>query len=309
MKGPFHLYLESVKARTILIFTLLWLGLAGLNIAQDLQPIPHLKNRRVVDEAQLLSAQQITSLDQKLAAFEQRKGSQIVVLIVPTTAPEAIEQYSIRVVEGEGGEDWKIGREGIDDGILLLVAKNDRKLRIEVGYGLEGAVPDITANRIINEIIVPRFKAGNFSGGINAGVDALIGLVDGEALPEPEASSGSGWEDNHWLVFMFFPLVIISQILKKLLGKTFGKMVTAGLGFVVGWWLASFSIGIILAVVILFISFMTFGGGGGRGGGYYGGGYGGGSFGGGSFGGGSSFGGGFSGGGGSFGGGGASGGW
>src|SRR6185295_10628044 len=119
--------------------------------------------------------------EQKLAAFEARKGSQIAVLIVPTTRPEAIEPYSIRVVE-----QWKLGRKGVDDGALLLVAKNDRALRIEVGYGLEGVLPDATANRIIEDIIVPRFKTGDLYAGVDAGVDAMIKVVDGEPLPPPQ---------------------------------------------------------------------------------------------------------------------------
>ena len=142
--------------------------------------VPQLTGR-VVDLTGTLGSDTITRLSDKLQAFEARKGSQIAVLIVPTTQPETIEQFSIRVAEA-----WKIGRKKIDDGAILLVAKGDRKLRIEVGYGLEGALPDVTAKRIIDEIITPKFKAGDFSGGIDAGTDRMIAVIDGEPLPAPE---------------------------------------------------------------------------------------------------------------------------
>ena len=135
---------------------------------------------RVVDQTGTLSSGDIASLTQTLKDFETRKGSQIAVLIVPTTAPETIEQYSIRVAEA-----WKIGRKKIDDGAMLVVAKNDRKLRIEVGYGLEGALTDVTVKRIIDEVITPKFRSGDFAGGISAGVDRIIGVIDGEPLPAP----------------------------------------------------------------------------------------------------------------------------
>src|ERR1700742_4315712 len=136
---------------------------------------------RVVDQTGTLSSDTIASLTQTLKDLQARKGSQIAVLIVPTTAPETIEQYSIRVAEA-----WKIGRKKIDDGALLVVAKNDRHLRIEVGYGLEGALTDATTKRIIDEVITPKFKAGDFAGGIAAGVNRMIGVIDGEKLPAAE---------------------------------------------------------------------------------------------------------------------------
>jgi uncharacterized protein len=147
--------------------------------------VPVLKTR-VTDLTGTLSAEQKGSLEQRLAAFEAKKGSQIAVLMLPTTRPEEIEQFSIRVAEA-----WKIGRKGTNDGVILLVAKDDRRLRIEVGYGLEGAIPDATAKRVISETITPRFKAGDFYGGVSAGVDRLIRLVDGEKLP-PRSSAPSG---------------------------------------------------------------------------------------------------------------------
>src|SRR5438876_6138698 len=132
---------------------------------------------RVVDQTGTLSSGDIASLAQTLKSLEARKGSQVAVLIVPTTEPETIEQYSIRVAEA-----WKIGRKRIDDGALLVVAKNDRRLRIEVGYGLEGALNDVTAKRIIDEVITPKFRSGDFAGGISAGVDRIVRLIDGEIL-------------------------------------------------------------------------------------------------------------------------------
>lgn len=275
--------------------------------AQDLQPIPPLE-ARVTDRTGTLTAQQQAALEEKLAAFEARKGAQIAVLLVPTTQPEAIEQYSIRVVD-----EWKLGREDVDDGVLLLVAKNDRRMRIEVGYGLEGVLPDATVNRIQDEFILPLFRQGDFFGGINAGVDRIIALIDGEPLPPP---------DQHWqrgrgapgliglLPFLFFAVLVGSAVLRAIFGRGLGSFMTgAGAGFFV--WLVSQAIGVALLVGFLAFIFALFSGLGGgtrwsslpRHGGW-GGGWGGGGFGGGGFGGG-----GFRGGGGGFGGGGASGSW
>src|ERR1700716_3735022 len=158
----------------ILALVICWAVAAAADIA-----VPPLSGR-VVDQTGTLSSGDIDSLTQTLKALELRKGSQVAVLIVPTTQPETIEQYSIRVAEA-----WKIGRRKIDDGALLVVAKNDHKLRIEVGYGLEGALTDATSKRIIDEIITPRFRNGDFSGGISAGVDRMIRVIDGEKLPAP----------------------------------------------------------------------------------------------------------------------------
>src|SRR5579862_2554596 len=165
----------------LLIFLIGWPFAATAQVA-----VPPLSGR-VVDQTGTLSAGDIDTLTQRLKDLERRKGSQVAVLIVPTTQPEAIEQFSIRAAEA-----WKIGRKKIDDGALLVVAKNDHQLRIEVGYGLEGAIPDVTARRIIDEVIVPRFRTNDFAGGISAGVDRIIGLIDGEPLPapQPEASHG-----------------------------------------------------------------------------------------------------------------------
>lgn len=158
---------------------LLLLLTCGLALAQTI-PVPPLQ-ARVTDQTGTLNGAERSALDSKLAALEREKGSQIAVLLLPTTGDDTIEQYGIRVADA-----WKLGREGVDDGIILLVAKNDRKLRIEVGYGLEGAVPDVIAKHIVADIITPYFRQGDYYTGISAGVDALIAAVKGEPLPEPK---------------------------------------------------------------------------------------------------------------------------
>lgn len=240
-------------------------------------------------------------LEDKLARFEQSKGSQIVVLIVPSTKPETIEQYSIRVAE-----KVKAGRKGVDDGVILVVAMSDRKMRIEVGYGLEGAIPDIYAKRIITNVITPEFRHSQFASGINKGVDAIITLIEGEDLPVVTSTSnksdGSGMKFSVGLVVV---ALIVLSVIKSMIKKS-------GLKFVIAFIIAIL-IGVVFANIIMgvfsliFSLVVLFGNSSGRGGGgYYGGGYYGGS--GGGFSGGGGFGG-FSGGGGGFGGGGASGGW
>ena len=171
--------------RGLLLAAWLWLMAAVVAPAyaqQGLVAVPQL-TARVTDLTGTLTADQSSALEAKLAAFEQSKGSQVVVLIVPTTQPEAIEQYSVRVVD-----QWQLGRGKVDDGVLLLVALNDRKVRIEVGYGLEGALPDATANRIIQQDITPAFKRGDYYNGISTGVDRIMRVIEGEPLPEPEFS-------------------------------------------------------------------------------------------------------------------------
>jgi uncharacterized protein len=260
---------------------------------------------RVVDQTGTLSASDIASLTQKLKDLETRKGSQVAVLIVPTTAPETIEQFAIRAAE-----TWKIGRRKIDDGALLVVAKDDRKLRIEVGYGLEGSLTDVTSNRIINEIIVPKFRIGDFAGGIAAGVDRIIAVIDGEKLPAPVSREQNPDILSHidpLNPFVLFALIIVGGILRSVLGRLAGSTATAGVVGLLAWFVAgSLGASLVLGVIAFFLTMFaeTVVSPGGRGG-YIGGGW---SGGGGSFSGGGS-GGGFSGGGGSFGGGGASGSW
>lgn len=272
--------------------------------------VPHL-TRHVTDLTGTLTPQQVDALDAKLVALEQRKGAQLVVLMVPTTGDQDIESYSLAVAEAN-----KIGRKGTDDGILLLVAKNDRKDRIEVGYGLEGAVPDAATARIRREFIESRFKQGDFYGGLDAGVDALIKLIDGEPLPaprEPRQPRG-GLDLGHAMLIGLF----VALFLRRLFGRAhvivrtpLGAALTGGLLWLIA---ATVGVGVLGAIIGGIVMLMPGGGGrsiGGGGwggwGGFGGGGWGGGGFGGGGFGGGS--GGGFSGGGGSFGGGGSSGSW
>ena len=274
---------------------------------------------RVVDQTATLSSGDIASLTQTLKDFETRKGSQIAVLIVPTTDQEPIEQFSLRVAEA-----WKIGRKKIDDGALLVIAKNDRHLRIEVGYGLEGALTDVTTKRIIDEDITPKFKSGDFAGGVSAGIDRMIRVIDGEKLPAPEPAH---WETPELLdyinpanPFVIFGLIILAAVLRSALGRFIGALATGGIVGVFAWFVAgSLAAAILLGVVASVVTFLVQNMGStgpgpgagrrryGRDGGWVVGG-GGGSWSGGSSSSGSDSGG-FSGGGGSFGGGGASGSW
>ena len=183
--------------------------------------IPQLSTR-VTDLTQTLSPAEQAQLEQKLAAFEAKKGSQIALLIVPSTQPEEIEQYAIRVVD-----KWKIGREKSDDGVLILIAKNDRKMRIEVGYGLEGAIPDLYAKRIISEVIGPKFKQGDFYGGLDSAVDKLTGLIEGEALPEP--STQATRSGDFPLGILLFIGLFGAAILPSIFGRFFGSTANAGL--------------------------------------------------------------------------------
>jgi uncharacterized protein len=257
-------------------------------------------SRRVTDLAATLSAQQVAELDSQLAALEARKGSQIAVLIVPTLEGEDIAAFGIRVAD-----KWKIGRTKVDDGVILIVAKNDRKLRIEVGYGLEGAIPDAIAKRVIAETITPYFKSGDYYGGLAAGVAQLAKLIDGEALPAPSRPNRTDIPDDGWLTFIVLGF-IFGSFLAPILGRGAASGV-AGLGTAGLAWMSSGVLlssllmggGVLLAVLLLGAMAR---GGGGWGSGGYGGGWGGGGFGGGG-------GGSWGGGGGGFGGGGASGSW
>jgi uncharacterized protein len=255
---------------------------------------------RVTDLTGTLTQEQRASLEHRLQSFEARKGSQIAVLMVPTTEPEAIEQYALRVAER-----WKIGRKNADDGAILVVAKNDRALRIEVGYGLEGALNDATASRIIREVIVPRFREGDFYGGINAGVDRMVRIIDGEPLPEPPSPApqvGGGLGQS--LPILLILAIVVGGVLRRILGRTGGALATGGAVGAVAWLLVGAVAIAVMAGILAFI-FTLVGGGAGRG---YPGGFPGGI--GGGFGRGGGFGGGgFRGGGGGFGGGGASGRW
>ena len=282
--------MKSARA-CILALLLCWGFAAFADVA-----VPPLSGR-VVDQTGTLSSGDVAALTQTLKNLEARKGSQVAVLIVPTTAPETIEQYSIRVAEA-----WKIGRKKIDDGALLVVAKNDRKLRIEVGYGLEGALNDVTARRIIDEIITPKFRNGDFAGGISTGVDRIIGVIDGEPLPAPapRQSSGSSHNFDPLNPFVLFAIFVVGAILRTTLGRLIGSVATGGVVGALAWFIAGSLAASLIAGAIAFIFTMfgdsvasSSGGGSGNWSGS----------------GGSSDSGGFGGGGGSFGGGGASGSW
>jgi uncharacterized protein len=235
----------------------LWLLLASflLGTAQAEVAIPPLK-QRVTDLTSTLDISQIQTLEAKLAAFEKAKGSQIAVLVLPTTQPEVIEQFAIRVVEV-----WKLGRKGVDDGVLLLVAKDDRKLRIEVGYGLEGALNDATAKRIVAEIISPAFKQGDFYGGIDAGVTAIIKVIDGEPLPPPTSGGQAQGSDSDSLSNLlgigFFIFLIGNIILRHMLGRLpSGLLVGGAIGAIAWFMLLSMGIAIVVGVVAFILSLM-----------------------------------------------------
>lgn len=274
-----------------------WAALAG---AQALPPVPAL-SARVTDLAAILDAGQRDRLEDRLAAFEREKGVQIAVLLVPTTQPESIEQYALRVAE-----QWRLGRQGVDDGVLLLVARDDRKLRIEVGYGLEGALNDATAKRIVAETIAPHFRERDFYAGIAAGVEGIVAAIGGEPLPPPretERQAGGGGSDfEDIFVLGLVLLTFVAGILRAIFGRFLGALIVGGIaGFIVMLVAASLVVAVLAGVVAFFLALLG-GGGSGRGGwggpgGFSRGGSGGRGLGG------------FSGGGGRFGGGGASGGW
>jgi uncharacterized protein len=297
-------WIPAFAGMTVVLLCALFAWTAAL--AQGVLPIPPLTGR-VIDQTGTLDAIQAKALEDKLAAFEQKKGSQMVFLLVPTTQPEDIASYANRVAN-----QWKIGRKGVGDGILLVVAKDDRKVRIEVAKTLEGAVPDLAAKIIIDEGITPRFRAGDFAGGLHAAADQLTARVTGEALPEPErrtsknrVTGGFDWFDL--AIFFFFAVPIAGGVARSMLGRKLGSLATgAGFGGIALLITSSILVAGIAGFVALVFSLLS---GGGRGGGGFGGpwistggGGGGGSWGGGD--------GGFSsGGGGDFGGGGASGDW
>ena len=282
-----------------LLASLLTFALGGSALSAAQVAVPPLTGH-VIDQTGTLTAEQKAALEQTLAAFEARKGSQLAVLMVGSSAPEEIEQYALRVAE-----QWKLGRKKVDDGAILVVAKNDRAMRIEVGYGLEGALNDLTSKRIISETILPRFKILDFYGGITAGVDQVIRVVDGEPLPAPSARPSQGIGDigdvPQYAPMLFIVALAVGGVLRATLGKVPGSLVTGGVVAVIAWFVVgAISMALVAGVVALFVTLLGGGmlghglggyyGGGGRGGGGHGGG-------------------GFRGGGGGFGGGGASGRW
>ncbi|VWC92589.1 lipoprotein [Burkholderia contaminans] len=247
--------------RLALAFVFALCALWGSNTYSDAR-VPPL-TARVTDETGSLTEEQKTTLEQTLKVFEARRGTQISVLIVPTTGPESIEQYSMRVVE-----QWKLGRKNVDDGALLIVAKNDRALRIEVGYGLEGVLTDATSNRIINETIVPRFRSGNFYEGISAGLDSIIRVANGESLPPPQrrhdASDGAG----RLLPVLFLLTVMAGGLLRAMLGRLPGAFVTGGVVGILAWVLSG-ALFVAVTAGLMGLVFTLFGSGMGTGGGRF----------------------------------------
>ncbi len=262
--------------------------------------VPELK-QRITDLTNTLSAEQISHIEEMLTTLEKTEGSQLAVLIIPTTQPEALEEFSLRVVD-----KWKLGRKNTDDGVLLLVAKKDRKIRIEVGYGLEGAITDLSAGRIIKEYITPEFRQGRFYNGILVGTGQISNLIKGEPLPAPTTSQGNADNDKVGiLAFMIMGSSFLTTFLVPLLGRLLTvSAITIG-GAAIMWFTSQ---NIYLTIfAVFFLAIFSLGFSAARSSSYRdGGGYGGGFGGGGGF---SGGGGGFSGGGGGFGGGGASGGW
>jgi uncharacterized protein len=278
-------------------------------------PVPKLTGH-VIDQTGTLSAAQAGSLEAKLAEFERARGSQVVVLLVPTTELEPIEDFAGRVTDA-----WQLGRKGVDDGVLFVVAKQDRKLRIHTGRGVQGTLTDALAKRIVSDIVAPRFRNGDFPGGIQAGVDAIERAIEGENLPLPASKAAprhsgsnlSSYGDFMWVAFFLVP--VVAMVLRRMFGRFFGAAVTSGLTGMVAWFIFGTLIAGAIAGLLAFVyglasgtglgarrgGFIPMGGGWGGGGWGGGGGFGGGGFGGG--------GGGMSGGGGSFDGGGASGSW
>lgn len=192
-------------------------------------PVPPLSGH-VVDQTRTLTAEQKQTLEQILSELESRKGSQLAVLLVPSTQPETIEQYALRVAER-----WQLGRKKVDDGAILLVAKNDRSVRIEVGYGLEGALNDATSKRIIEEVITPRFRQQDFAGGLQAGVQRMVRVIDGEPLPAPSMDTSTApYMDITWIIVAG---ALLGFVLRAVLGRFPGAVMTAAIVGAVTWFL------------------------------------------------------------------------
>jgi uncharacterized protein len=233
--------LGALPAAAALLWGALLLSGASTAVAQDVLPVPPL-SARVIDQTSTLSAAQLQALSGKLEALETRRGSQLVVLMVPSTLPEDIAAYAQRVAD-----QWKIGRRDVGDGLLIVVAKNDRRVRIEVAKTLEGAIPDLAAKRVISDQITPAFKAGDFAGGLNLAVDALDARIGGEGLPEPSRRSGSdspagllqGFDIQDLAIFLFVAVPILGAVLTGIFGRKLGSLLTGGAVGGVGWFLTA----------------------------------------------------------------------
>jgi uncharacterized protein len=231
--------------------SLLALLLCWASAALAVVAVPPLVGR-VVDQTGTLSSGDVASLTQTIRDFEARKGSQIAVLIAPTTDGEAIEQFSLRVAEA-----WKIGRKKVDDGAVLVIAKNDRHLRIEVGYGLEGGLTDVTTKRIIDEEITPKFKSGDFAGGVAAGINRMIRVIDGEKLPAPEPPhwqhTGLFDVSDMFNPFLLIPVFLLGGVMRSTLGRLVGSVVSGGVVTLVAWFLFGSLIAAMVAGAIAFV--------------------------------------------------------
>ena len=292
-------------------FCALALGLAAAGAwAQAPQPVPELR-ARVMDATGTLDVGALQRLEERLAGFERERGTQIVVVMVASTAPEDIADYTQRL-----GDAWKIGRRDVGDGLLFVIAKDDRRLRIAPAKTLEGAIPDLLARRILDQAVAPALRRGDFAGGIDAGLTQIMAAVRGEALPLPSPAPSSGRGAGEWtdaLVFLLFAVPMVAGFMRRAFGRGLGIPLTGAATGVIAWLLTSVLwvsagaavLGMLVAVLARFMpvsapssrsrSDRWGGGGGGWGGGGRGG-----------FGGGGGF---SSGGGGNFGGGGASGSW
>lgn len=242
----------------ILLWTWLCSWAALSQAATGLVEIPALQSP-VTDLTATLGASEQAALTQKLTLFSQKSGSQIAILLLPTTQPEDIAQFGIRLAEA-----WKIGRAQQDDGVIVIVAKQDRKMRIEVGYGLEGAIPDVIAKRIIREHMTPAFKQGQFYAGLNQATDQLMMYIQGEALPAPSAKEGAPAADwMHWLPFLMFAAIIAGAVLKSMFGQFFGSVLTGGALALVTSALGATVLVIVLVAVFGFIFALAMGSAGG----------------------------------------------
>ena len=221
-------------------------------------PVPKLA-ARVTDLAGTLPPERRAALERKLQAFEEARGSQVAVLVVPSIGFETIEEFAGRVADA-----WQLGRKGVDDGVLFAIAMQERKLRIHTGRGVQGTLTDALSKRIVADIVAPRFRAGDFAGGIDAGVDAIMKAIEGEALPLPErkagpASPAGGGGFSNFLLLAFFLVPVVATLLRGIFGRFFGATFTSGLTGLAAWLLlGSLAIGIVAALFAFM--FTLFGG-------------------------------------------------
>lgn len=247
--------------KAALLTLALLLGAAAAPIASAQVPLPPFESL-VQDLTGTLTAGQQAALEEKLTAFQVRKGTQVALLIIPTTEPEDIAQFGVRLAEA-----WKIGRKGVDDGAILIVAKDDRAMRIEVQYGLEGVLTDVTSSRILNDTIAPLFKQGDYFGGVNAGLDQMLKVIDGEPLPPPDQAWKRDAPSMPWPFLIFGGIALIS-FLRPLIGRAPAAGVIGLGGGALVYWITSRVAEALGAGALLFVLGLLFGFGGmGRGGG------------------------------------------